>query len=299
MTKHKTGAPWRRGLVGPVLVVALAGLGCPGAPPSQESAPPLEPEVDTQPTRLYVLDCGYALFSDPTVLSLSADEKPRAEMATPCFLVEHEKGTLIWEAGLPEALGPEGMTVQGVTVRVDKSLTGQLEELGHTPGDVDFLAMSHMHVDHAGNSSLFKDATWLVRAAERDHAFGDELEPFGWDPSVFEALRDVEPVLIEGNHDVFGDGTVVIHPAPGHTPGHQVLFVDLAESGPIVLSGDVYHFPESRELRKVPTYNHDEAQTLASMDALEALLKETGAQLWIQHDYPGFQELRKSPEYYE
>ena len=101
-------------------------------------------------------------------------------------------------------------------------------------------------------------------------------------PELYQALRDSNTVLIEGDHDVFGDGTVIMKSAPGHTPGHQVLFIDLAETGPIVLSGDLYHFPESRELRRVPLFNFDEAQTLASMDAVEGFLQESGAELWIR-----------------
>ena len=108
-----------------------------------------------------------------------------------------------------------------------------------------------------------------------------------------------EPVLLDGDHDVFGDGTVVIKSAPGHTPGHQVLFVDLAETGPLVLSGDLYHFPENRTLKRVPTFNFDEAQTLASMDAVEDFLFESGGTLWIEHDSAANALLNKSPAYYE
>ena len=165
------------------------------------------------------------------------------------------------------------------------------------PGDIDYIAMSHMHFDHAGNTNLFLDATWLAREAERDYAFG-EPEGLGWDPEFYEGLRNVEPVLIEGHHDVFGDGTVVLRSAPGHTPGHQVLFIDLVETGPVVLS-DLYHFPESRELRRVPLFNFDEAQTLAAMDAVEAFLQESGADLWIEHDSIHNATLKKSPEYYQ
>ncbi len=92
---------------------------------------------------------------------------------------------------------------------------------------------------------------------------------------------------------------MVIKSAPGHTPGHQVLFLDLEATGPIVLSGDLYHFPESRTLRRVPRFNFDREQTRVSMDRIEAFLEEKGAELWIEHDFAFAERLRKSPEFYE
>jgi N-acyl homoserine lactone hydrolase len=87
--------------------------------------------------------------------------------------------------------------------------------------------------------------------------------------------------------------------AAGHTPGHQVLYVKLPRTGGIVLSGDLYHFPEARTLKRVTTFDFDQAQTPVSRDAIEAFLAKTGAQLWIQHDYAGNARLKKAPEYYE
>ena len=289
-----------------VLVLVVCSLmACGGSPPGAEQEPAAEAPAssETRQTRLYVLDCGRITFesTEPlSLFSLSADEVSTMEGAVPCYLIEHEQGTLMWDLGLPESLGPEGETAGDLTLRVATPMTTQLAELGYSPGDIDYIAMSHMHFDHAGNANLFPEATWLAREAEREHAFSDEVEGvFGWNPSVYERLRDVDPMYIEGHHDVFGDGTVVMRSAPGHTPGHQVLFVDLAVTGPIVLSGDLYHFPQSRELRRVPAFNHDAEQTLASMDAVEAFLDETGAELWIEHDAIHNATLRKSPEYYE
>ena len=98
---------------------------------------------------------------------------------------------------------------------------------------------------------------------------------------------------------VFGDGRVRILSAPGHTPGHQVLFLDLADTGPLVLSGDLYHFRLSRAERRVPTFNVDREQTLASMERVEAFVEDVGATFWIEHDLALFQELDLAPAYYE
>ena len=152
-----------------------------------------------------------------------------------------------------------------------------------------------------GNANAFKDSIWLAREAEREYAFSGETEGVGWGtPEIYSELENSETIVIEGDddHDVFGDGRVVIVSTPGHTPGHQVLFVDLAETGPIVLSGDLYHTAPSYELRRVPTFNFDEGQTRASFEKLDAFMEETGAELWIEHDHAHHESLRKAPEYY-
>ena len=97
---------------------------------------------------------------------------------------------------------------------------------------------------------------------------------------------------------MFGDGTVVLKSTPGHTPGHQSLFLKLSKTGPIVLTGDLYHYAAERSLGKIPN-NDNRAQTERSRAAIEELLKKTGAQLWIQHDILTNATLKKSPQYYE
>ena len=106
-------------------------------------------------------------------------------------------------------------------------------------------------------------------------------------------------IIEDDEHDVFGDGSVIIKLAPGHTPGHQVLYLRLPRTGSVLLSGDLYHFPEARALNRVTIFDFDQAQTAVSREAIEAFLTKTGAQLWIQHDDIGNSRLKKAPDYYE
>jgi glyoxylase-like metal-dependent hydrolase (beta-lactamase superfamily II) len=105
--------------------------------------------------------------------------------------------------------------------------------------------------------------------------------------------------MLDGDHDVFGDGSVRIIYTPGHTPGHQALLVNLSNTGPVILSGDLFHFRANRRLRRAPTFNYDPVMTLESMDRIEALIKETDAALWIEHDKALADTLRKAPEFYD
>jgi glyoxylase-like metal-dependent hydrolase (beta-lactamase superfamily II) len=106
-------------------------------------------------------------------------------------------------------------------------------------------------------------------------------------------------IIAKDEYDVFGDGSVILKSTPGHSPDHQVLFLKLAKTGPVLLSGDLYHYPEERKLNKIPTTEFNAAQTVTSRANVEAFLKKTGAQLWIQHDYTGTAKLKKAPQFYE
>jgi N-acyl homoserine lactone hydrolase len=251
--------------------------------------------------RLYVFDCGKLDIPDISPYQLTRAEIATNVMSAPCFLVAHPKGTLMWDVGVvPDRLIAPGRTgtLRGYASSTRK-LETQLNEIGYAPSDITYLSFSHFHWDHVGNANLFASATWLVRKAERDVMFSDPPSP-RTEPENFSRLKGSQTTLITTpDYDVFGDGKVVIKGAPGHSPGHQVLFVNLANTGPVVLSGDLYHYPEERALKKVPTTEFDREQSAASRAAVEAFLTRTHAQLWIQHDLNGNSKLKKSPTYYD
>jgi glyoxylase-like metal-dependent hydrolase (beta-lactamase superfamily II) len=283
-------------------VLLLTGLmACSGGQPSDDPRPAdaAMPDETSAPLRLYVFDCGTLRIADPARFSLTMDEVSTLELSVPCYLIEHPDGTLLWDAGLADSLAEGSPHTQenGTVTTVTATLRAQLEALGYQPSDITYLALSHLHYDHAGNANDFTASTWLIQRPEHEAAFGGAGGFF--DVAFYGELENSETVLLDGDHDVFGDETVVIKSAPGHTPGHQVLFVDLADTGAVVLSGDLYHFPENRTLKRVPTFNFDEAETLASMDAVEAFLMQSGATLWIEHDSAANALLNKSPAYYE
>jgi N-acyl homoserine lactone hydrolase len=98
---------------------------------------------------------------------------------------------------------------------------------------------------------------------------------------------------------VFGDGTVIIKYAPGHTPGHQVLFLKLKKTGPVLVAGDLYHLPEERTMNRFPTFEFNKDQSAASRASIDAFLKKSKAEMWIEHDLATNAKLKKSPSYYE
>lgn len=250
--------------------------------------------------RLYVFDCGTINATDVSAYRLKLEEVATPKMSMECFLIAHPKGNMIWDAGaIPDSSFKPGVPAtlrNGVAL---KPLTAQLAEAGYSPADIKYLALSHFHWDHVGNSNAFASATWLTPKAERDLMFGDPPSP-RTEPANYSALKNSKTVLLtKDEYDVFGDKTVVIKAAPGHSPGHQVLYLKLAKTGPVVLSGDLYHYPEERKLNRLPTSEFNVDQTAASRVAVEAFLKKTGAQLWIQHDFEASAKLKKAPLFYE
>lgn len=251
--------------------------------------------------RLYVFNCGSLDIPDTSPYQLKKDDVATTFMSVPCFLVAHPKGTMIWDTGaVPDTAFKPGATKATLRYATTmKPLTAQLAEVGYAPSDITYLALSHFHWDHVGNSNLFAGSTWLVRQKERDIMFAEPFSP-RTEPANYSKLKNAKTTIIkDADYDVFGDGSVIIKSAPGHSPDHQVLFLILAKTGPVVISGDLYHYPEERKRNLVPLTEFDRNQSAASRANIEAFLKKTGAQLWIQHDFNATAKLKKAPQYYE
>jgi glyoxylase-like metal-dependent hydrolase (beta-lactamase superfamily II) len=179
---------------------------------------------------------------------------------------------------------------------VPVKLVDQLARLGLKPADIDCLAFSHWHEDHTGNANLFDKATWILQRKELAAATGHTPPPF--EPlAPVSAWRAANKRIIDGDADVFGDGTVRLLLMPGHTPGHQALEIRLPHAGVVLLSGDLYHSRENRRFRRVPRINNDRAATLASMDRFEAIAARDHARVVIQHDPRDIALLPRFPDY--
>jgi N-acyl homoserine lactone hydrolase len=255
---------------------------------------------DVTPVRLYAIDCGRIEVKDMGMFSDTGeyDGKP-GSMVDPCFLIRHPKGTLLWDAGLGDQIAEnrDGVDVGGgIRFFVGESLQEQLKIVGLTANDVSYVAFSHFHLDHTGNANKFLNSIWIINKMELAAALSTS-PPFGVDPARVSAYAKVKTRIIDGDYDVFGDGSVKILKAPGHTPGHQVLAIKLERSGTVILAGDLYHTRDNRNLRRVPTVNVERAETLASMDRIERIAANTHARLIVQHDPADFRSLPKFPAY--
>jgi len=250
--------------------------------------------------KLYTFSGGTVMVNQLELFSQDTTYQGQTkEFADPFYVISHPKGNLMWDAGLPEMLvgQPAYTDPSGAfTVSRQDSVVHQLNKIGLTLEDIDYLGLSHTHFDHSGHANSLNNATWLVQETEFDFITSEDTQKNQAD--IYNAIKELTNVKkLKGDYDVFGDGTVVIKAMPGHTSGHQVLYMELAEQGPVLLTGDLYHLYENREHKRVPIFNFDVEQTLSSMDKFEAFAKEKNATVYLQHQKEDFNKMPKAPEY--
>lgn len=270
--------------------LAIAGwlaLGAMQAPPAQPTARP--------PMSLWRLDCGDFQIKDINAFMSDTSEYPSApkHLVGSCYLIKHGDTYMLWDTGMPAGTARQPIDDATMHVILHRTLVDQLAQLGIRPEQIALVGISHYHGDHTGQARDFPNAKLLMGAADLAAMRARSTEAqaplahwFGGGGQVTE---------VDGDHDVFGDGSVVMLNLPGHTPGHHGLLVRLA-SGPVLLSGDTWHFTEQVAHRGVPPFNTDRADSLASMDRLERLAHNLHARLIIQHEPADIAKLPAFPE---
>ena len=260
---------------GRLIVAAMAATLLTAGAAQAAKAPPKQLE-------LYALNCGTFPVPDADMFSDDGAYKGvKRTLIVPCYLIRHPKGDLVWDTGVPQS---------------KQLLLDQLKQLDLTPADIEYVSVSHGHFDHIGNAGLFASGTWIVDPDERGYVFNDNARKNAAQFAAYSALETSKSISIDKpTHDVFGDGSVVIHQAPGHTPGHTILEVKLKGAGTVLLTGDLWHLAESRAAKRVPRFNVDRAQTLKSYEATEALAAKTKARVVREHVMEDFEAMPKFP----
>ena len=261
------------------ILVSLAGTGL-----AQEAAP------NASPIKLWRLDCGTI---DVTLSGYSDTGLYRGRtrrLVASCYLIKNGDRYMIWDTGLNGALAGKQRDEEGNHLK--ERILPQLARIGVKPEDVSFVGVSHYHFDHIGQLGDFPQATLFI--GREDFEVLKSPEWPGPDMSYWTGGKGkVEPV--RGDKDIFGDGRVVMLAMPGHTPGHHSLYVRLA-SGPVLLSGDQYHFTEQVANKGVPGFNTNRADTLASHDRFERIAANFNAKVIIQHEPDDVAKLPAFPD---
>ena len=257
--------------------------------------------------KLYRVDCGHSLANDESVWTPGENVGRNVEFSSTCWLIKHGRQWLLWDTGVPESAlnDPRGWSTlpKLIVYHLDRSVTDQLADIGLKPNDIGRVALSHTHGDHIGNVSLFPNSTIVMQRAEYNWIHS----PDGPNDNVNQLMALARKLLgtpknlelIDGDSDVFGDGSVTLVSTPGHTPGHQSLLLHLKRSGFIILSGDVAHSEENFEKDIVPSLNTDRAQSIASMERVRQLMATYKAILFINHDKSQADTLRLLPAFYD
>lgn len=254
--------------------------------------------------RIYVFNCGESTVQDISRWTPGVNVGKPGAFSASCYLIRHAKGWMMWDSGINDKVAsmPKGFQRSKASPHyiLRKPLRVALAEIGVDPAKIGHLAFSHTHGDHVGNGNLFTGATLYIQQAEYDIAFGPEaVSKWNFEVTSYDRLRVNKTVRLNGDHDIFGDGSVVIISTPGHTPGHQSLLVRLPKTGPVILTGDMVHLQDNWIHRRVPSFNFNAAQTLKSMDKIAGIMQKTGAKLWINHDKVQSDTIPKAPRYVE
>ena len=278
------------------MLIAFVMALCVAASAQTTGLPPL-PKL-TSP-RLYVLDCGTIISHEPERFGLTRQDVSDPDFSDPCFLVMHPKGILLFDTGLTDAQvgrpiyenksGYEGLLKT-------TTLKGELANIGITSAMITYLAISHSHWDHVGNGNDYAGSTWLARKAEYEVMFGPNANAAA--KKNYAMLANAKIQYIDGDHDVFGDGSVVLLSTPGQTPGHQSLYEKLTNTGGVVVSGDLYHYPAERVQGKMPTREYTSG-TPQSRKKIDEFLSRTHSQLWIGHSIDWYRDAVKAPGWYD
>ena len=257
--------------------------------------------------KLYRLDGGHSLANDELVWTPGENVGKSIQFSSTCWLIEHGNEWLLWDTGVPElALNdPRGWSTlpKLIVYHLDKTITAQLAEIGLKATDITYVAISHTHGDHIGNMSLFQNSTVLMQRAEYTWI----SSPDGPNDNVNQLKALARKLLgtpkhlrlLDGDTDVFGDGSVTLVSTPGHTPGSQSLLVRLKHSGFIVLSGDVVHLEENFENDTVPSLNTDKTASIASMERIKRIIATYKATFFINHDKAETDTLKLIPAFYD
>jgi N-acyl homoserine lactone hydrolase len=277
------------------LASALALGAVPAAPAQQVATGAHSATAD----RLYTLDCGLTEFGDAAYFSDTGEYDGKSlALPTPCYLVRHGNDWLLWDTGNGDKLAalPGGKTKFGGRFTVKRTLVSQLAQLGLKPNDIRFVALSHLHQDHTGNIPLFPKATFLIATSELAWA-RSKPTPFGVDAEAIGPLTQDHVDASDDDRDVFGDGSVRILKAPGHTPGSRMMLVRLPTGGPVLISGDLFHTRRNYEKNLVPSVNLSRADTMASEQRFAGLAANTHARVVIQHAPEDFAAMPAFPNY--
>lgn len=251
---------------------------------------------------LWRLDCGTVQVNDLNMFSdTRAYTGETRELTASCYLIRHGEDYLIWDTGLPADLkGAEVNETDALSPTLDATLEEQLAELDLTPADIGRIGISHYHFDHTGQAATFPEAELLIDTRDWDVLSAEPLPTFAEgfaNPALVKPWQEGGKLTTTtGDTDIFGDGSVTMLTMPGHTPGSTALLVQLADTGPVLLSGDVVHFEEQIDNEGVPTFNTDRSDTVSSIDRMTKLADNAGATLIIQHDPRDVEKLPAFPQ---
>ena len=305
-------------IIAAAVMVALAAAYASKPVSAQQAGDPFA-KKDTPQTagyidRLYVLDGGYGHSGNAVSWeNMMIPAGTPIDISAYAHLIKHGDTWMMFDTSTNDTIATmqNGFLQGGVNgihwmKTPAQTMTAQLKLVGITPADIKLIGISHNHADHTGNISLFKNSTVLIQRPEYEQAMEKGGSPAGPPPMPGEIFERDHPVsLLDGDYDVFSDGSVLLFYVGGHTLGSQVCLVHLRNTGFVLLTGDAVHLRSNFDTRRIPRIetSSDENHWLWSVplafDRVAALVSYYHAQMWIHHDMQDYKERKFAPQYYD
>jgi len=266
--------------------------------------------------KLYVFSSGSMMLGKGFLQNLAPME-PKIQVPIGFFVIKHPKGNVLFDTGNNDKLITDSTywgklaSVFEVKMTPEDAIDAQLAKIGLKPDDIKYVVVSHMHLDHGGNVGKFPNSTLIIQDDELSFAmFPDEPFAGGYIPGDAQVLRSpvgtskpslMDMVRLEGDYDIFGDGSVVVHRSRGHTKGSQMLMVRLPKTGSTILTGDAVYFRENIEKNLVPNIAlaYDPVGIVKGYDWVRRMKATENANFFTAHDPDAFKAMKKAPEFYE
>ena len=247
------------------------------------------------------MGCGLLEF-DRSLFFSDTEKGTRCAVPVPAYLISHPRGHVLFDTGLhcdaiSDPAGRLGYMAKVFTVRPREGdeIVTRLAHMGLSPADIGWVVNSHLHFDHAGGNEFFSRSAVFVQRKEMEATRDAEAaKKNGFDPKDFD--HPLEYRLVDGEHDIFGDGKLVIIPTYGHTPGHQSLRVRPAKGIDLVLTGDACYTRENLDRNILPRISWDESEMYRSLGVLRRLRDREGASLLYGHDAEQWGQIPHAPQ---
>lgn len=248
----------------------------------------------TQQLRLFAFNCGW--FQCRPGFFIEGEVGAYVRSPVPSYLIDHPKGMALFDTGIGEQYRRELTNALpadkfGLQWFEGQEIAARLRSIEVDPSRINWIINSHFHIDHCGGNAQLPNATIIVQQREWDAArSGDNAGLY--DPKDFLTGQPVRPV--DGEHDLFGDGSVRIIPTYGHTAGHQSVIVRLP-AGEILLAGDCCYTERNLNHMALPGLTFDAEEGMRSLQTLQQL-RQAGTRILFGHDANQWANIREGVE---
>lgn len=242
--------------------------------------------------KLYVMKVGQINLLDKAHMTPGRGHNHAISMPGYCYLIDHPKGLVLVDTGMAN----DNIS----TVKDEQIVVNQLFQLGYKPDDVEYVIMTHLHLDHAKHMTDFPNSTFVLRKEELKAAWWPEKCESGYIYDQYKDTRQYEYIQLKDNvdFDLFCDGRVVLIDTKGHTRGHQSVIVKLENFGKVLLVSDAASLRENLDDMILPGVCSNNWYAMESLEKLKHLEKE-GHTLFFGHDVEQGKLLKLLPEYYD